>query len=392
VIRDAVARYASRFHRTLGPRAAVASPLGAWLLLALVGPSAEGADRAVLADVLGCDPGDAFAAAAQLLAHPHAEVVLGAAVWHDPDHETARLLALVGRLAPPADAGPIPSQAAADAWARERTGGLIERFPLKVERPPPPVLLLATALATKVTWRQPFEVVAADAAVLPAGDGFAGRALLRDPGAAAWQGFVDTAAGRVTAFVVSSQDRLLVASVAGGPAAEPAHLLDAAQQIAMGVAAGTPPPRVSLFDLPLGDGPAWRVSEQIVAADEGTERYETLLPAWQVRAEHELTARPDLGFPAAGAALIALLPRDGDYRAAARQSAIARYGRDGFEAAAVTTLGVRAVSFRVIEERPVRTARVEFTRPHAVVAVTGGSGAWAAMPVFAAWVDRGADA
>ena len=46
-----------------------------------------------------------------------------------------------------------------DAWARDHTYGLIERFPLTVT--PETVVMLATALATKVSWRLPFDAVPA---------------------------------------------------------------------------------------------------------------------------------------------------------------------------------------------------------------------------------------
>ncbi|MBM0258971.1 hypothetical protein JNW89_21570, partial [Micromonospora sp. 4G55] len=40
-----LARYAARLHAGAGDRHHVASPLGAWLLLALAAPAATGADR-----------------------------------------------------------------------------------------------------------------------------------------------------------------------------------------------------------------------------------------------------------------------------------------------------------------------------------------------------------
>ena len=42
VLADAVAGYASRFHAAVGARHHVASPLGAWLLLALIGDAGDG--------------------------------------------------------------------------------------------------------------------------------------------------------------------------------------------------------------------------------------------------------------------------------------------------------------------------------------------------------------
>ena len=66
-----LARYARRFHSAAGRRHHVASPLGAWLLLALCAPAASGAARDVLAGTLGCDVADAADLAAALLAAPH---------------------------------------------------------------------------------------------------------------------------------------------------------------------------------------------------------------------------------------------------------------------------------------------------------------------------------
>ncbi len=62
------------------------------------------------------------------------------------------------------------------------------------------------------------------------------------------------------------------------------------------------------------------------------ERVVAVLPAWSAHSDHELDADA-LGFPAAAEALIALLP-PGRYDFAAKQSALARYSRTGFEAAA----------------------------------------------------------
>lgn len=381
MIRDAVARYATRFHRLLAGTHGVASPFGAWLLLALVAPAAEGSVREQLVDTLGCEADEAFASAVTLLRHPHAELALGSAIWHSPDVATERLSALIRRLAPPADTGPIPSQPEADAWARRHTLGLIEAFPLPLD--PSVVLLLATAIATKVSWEVPFDVVPAAEATLPADDGFAVSSLLRDTGAAAWEGFAETDAGLLAAFTARSARGLLVTSAVGDPDTDPAAILDATQQLAVAIAAGAAPHPASMFDLPLGDGPAWRITEAWTEKP-GRERYEILLPAWQAESDHVLLAVPELGFGPAAAALAGLLP-DGRYDAAAKQRAMARYTREGFEAAAVTGMMVRT-SIGVGSEHPVRTARIEFTRPHAVVAVTEGDGDWAGLPVFSAWV------
>jgi hypothetical protein len=385
-IRDAVAQYATRFHRLFDGTHGVASPFGAWLLLALVAPAADRKARGDFAGLLGCEVDDAFEAATRMLAHPHAELVLGAAVWNDPRVETAPLLDFLRTLAAHAEGGPIPSQAEADAWARQRTLGLIERFPVDLDRGDPVVLLLATAIAARVSWQVPFNVIDPSASVLPAAPGFSGVPLLRDAGAAAWSGIVATDAGLLAGYTARSADGLLVTSAVGAAGAAPAAVLDATQRIACAVAARRPPPTVSLFDLELGDHEAWRITERTTTYVGLPERYDVVLPAWQAVSNHDLT-RADLGFPAAGAMLVDLLPpRSSDYAVEARQSAMARYTRAGFEAAAVTALAARLTSAPRTEDGPVRTARVEFTRPHAAVATTDGDGDWDGLPVFSAWV------
>ena len=381
MIRDAVAQYATRFHRMLGGTHGVASPFGAWLLLALVAPAATGTRRSTLAEVLGCDPDEAFVAASRMLHEPHAELVLGAAAWHDPRYETEPLLDFLRRLAAHADSGPIPSQAEADAWADERTLGLIERFPLSIDASV--VLLLATAIAAKVSWYAPFLLAPADSVLLPADPGFGHKPLLRDPGTRAWCGFVQTDVGLLAGYVAPSTDGLYVTSAIGEPGADPTAVLDATVRLACGVAGGPRPEPISLYELPLGDGPSWRITEETASFLGSPERYEFLLPAWEATSDHKLLDG-ELGFQQAGGALIELLPSDG-YDLEARQSAMARYSREGFEAAAVTGLAVRMAAHSP-HEGPVRTARVEFTRPHAVVAATRGDDEWDGLPVFSAWI------
>jgi hypothetical protein len=156
--------------------------------------------------------------------------------------------------------------------------------------------------------------------------------------------------------------------------------------------------RRSLFDLPLGDGPLWSVSETTAPIKSGAareERCSAVLPAWTARTEYDL-GDPELGFAAAARALAP------DDPWVARQAAMARYTRVGFEAAAVTALAV-ALAMHVPRTGLVRTAELRFGHPFAVVAVTAdrpGPGRparqdpspWSGLPVFSAWVAQPEDA
>ncbi|MEV1146143.1 hypothetical protein AB0I76_21080, partial [Micromonospora sp. NPDC049799] len=178
-LRPPLARYAERLHATLGDRHHVASPLGAWLLLALSGPAATAGIRDDLESVLGMDVDAAAATARTLLDDPHPLVGAASGVWHRPGSDTRRLDDWSAGLPRRTAIGPLPDGSALDAWAREHSLGLVERFPITIR--PDTLLVLASALATRISWADPFTVTEADA--LGAGNRWAGtlRWVLRTP-------------------------------------------------------------------------------------------------------------------------------------------------------------------------------------------------------------------
>ena len=150
-LRTPLASYAARLHAGAGEGHHVASPLGAWLLAALCAPVAAGTDAAdELSAALGADPETARGWAAALLDSPHDAVPVGGGPV-DPRRPMAR--AAAGRRR---DRRPARPGVAGHAWADRHTLGLIKRFPVSVG--PDVVLLLATALATKVSWHVPFDL------------------------------------------------------------------------------------------------------------------------------------------------------------------------------------------------------------------------------------------
>ncbi|MET8525238.1 hypothetical protein [Micromonospora sp. NPDC005172] len=400
--------YAERLHATIGDRHHVASPLGAWLLLAVTAattgagqatdsdPAAGPATAAEgLAAALGTDLASAAKVAHALLDAPHPLVTSATALWLRTRHlvdEPARW-----RAALPAttEVGTLPDQAGLDAWAREHTDGLIETFPLKVS--PDVVFSLASALATRISWAEPFDV--ADARALGPDSSWTGlRQVLRSPDHGHRGAIVATeGSGDVIVHVARAQASegagLVVLSVAAARHVPAADVLATAYRLSAGAADGAQPAgRRSLFDLPLGETSLWTLREERVrtrARDGREERHQALLPCWSARSDHDLTAE-SLGFPAAAATLARALdqPVQGFE---ARQVAMARYGRYGFEAAAVTGM------FGTVSLPPegvARTAELRFGHPYAVVAVAtdsradGTSGPWHGVPVFSAWVSE----
>src|SRR5690349_2037564 len=386
---DALTAYAGRFHAAVGARHHVASPLGAWLLLALVaaadgtdagaagagrgaaapgagGTAGAGADEAAasLAEALGMPAADAARHARELLDHPHPAVAAATAAWtRDAPPAAARWLA---GLPASVELGPVPSQGDADAWARQHTLGMIDRFPLTLD--PAVRCVLANALATRISWTHPFTTASSAAfrsawrervaTVLRTPARGHACAIARHPGA-----------GEIGVHRAHAEG-LAVTSVIAAPHVPADAVLAAAHD-----AARDRVDHLALADLPLGDGAAWTVAESRGTGD----RVSAVLPAWSATSEHDLRA-PSFGF--AGAA--AVLGRLFDAPAwNATQAATARYHREGFEAAAVTAVAVR-MSFRPPGMR--REAELRFDHPYAVVATATGDGPWAGLPVFSAWV------
>ena len=385
-----VASYAQRLHATAGARHHVASPLGAWLLLALCATASEGQSREILNASLGCGPADAAELAGALLASQNPVVPAAAAAWHRGEL-TGTAQRWQAGLPPDVESGPLPGQAAVDDWARRHTFGLIEGLPLQ---PGPPLrLLVATVLATRVSWAKPFDL-ASGSALGPLSPWAGGlRQVLRTPDDDSHDQFIAStaAAGDVAMHTAwASGGGLSVTSVAAAPDVPPGQVLAAAYELAPAVVSRRGVSRRSLFDLPLGDGPLWSIAERHGAVKSASGREEhctAVLPAWSARSELDLAA-PGLGFDAAMAALAPGDPWQ------AGQAAMARYTRVGFEAAAAS-FAAASMAMQVPRKGIVRTAELRFGHPYAVVAVAAdwaGHGPWHGLPVFSAWVAKPQDA
>jgi hypothetical protein len=406
-----LAQYARRLHAACGEQHHVASPLGAWLLLAVAGPAAAGDDREALTGVLGCDVDTAARLAAGLLARPHPLVASAAAVWTRPDAPLGpEFHDWQAGLPDVVETGDLPGQAGLDAWASEHTFGLIDRFPITITRET--YLILATALATRVSWQTPFDLT-------PAAELGSDSAWAREPGQVlrtphSGRGHaqfiaITPEAGDVVVHLALARDGLLVASVAADDGVAYGDVLAIAQRIACACAVSdaglsgrgeiaAKVPRRRLADLPLGEAPLWRISEER-SASSSQDLCTAVLPAWSAENTLALGA-PELGFAAAAHALAGPDPWE------AAQSAMARFTRTGFEAAAVTTLAVATMAMPLTKTR--RVAELRFAHPYAVVAVAidpelshrdlgpewrpQPASPWHGVPVFSAWVAQPEDA
>lgn len=397
---DLVAAYALRLHAAAGERHHVVSPLGAWLLLALAAPLTSGSGRERLERVLGCDADTARRAADELLESPHPVLALAFASWHRGD-VGAGLDVWHRELPPCATTGPMPTQAEADAWARERTRAQIEAMPVAIDADSR--LLLATAVATEVQWERAFDLVPAAELGGPWATRV-NRVMRRHRGGSVHVVAHTEAAGFVGVSCESGRGGLDVVSVIAAPEVQAARVIAAAYEVAASFARlPSTAAFVSAFDLPV-TGHAWVVRERVLEDSWGRERIErseVTIPAWTAQTRLKgLSAAPGTGFAEIVEGILRHLPPDprGD-GADVTQAARARFDTNGFSAAALTILRVAMMKrlpprCRAIE----RTVEVRFDRPFAVVAATNTCGlsrrrgaAFDGLPAFGAWVTEPAE-
>ncbi len=385
---ELVRGYAERFDTAFSDGShSVGSPLGAWLLLALVAPAATGADRAQLEAVLGTDADDASARASELLRSPHPAVASAVALWYRNELLVPEFAEWARTLPAMVETGEVPSQEAADGWASHVTDGLIERFPLELDTDI--VILFANVLATRVEWATVFEVVNGAALGAPWGERV--HKVLYAPPEHTLLIATTERAGDIAVHAASSRDGLLVVSAIADPATPAADVRAAAHELGGALASSSRVDVRSLFDLPLGDGHAWSIAERQVTPDDEDgepvrEIYTGLVPAWTATGDLDLLSHGALGFPAACQSLGAFCRGPVLYEA--KQVAVARFDRRGFEASAITSMAVRLSSPPPGPTVAQRAATLRFNRPYAVVAVAldSGGGPWNGVPVFSGWV------
>ncbi|MBC9726961.1 serpin family protein [Streptomyces sp. TRM68367] len=350
----------------------VFSAAGVWPLLALLADGAAGAARAELTEAVGLpggrSGGQSGAAARELLAALDSARGLDAALglW------TKRTLELREAWAAglPADAhGVLTGDVAADrealdAWAAKRTGGLIERMPVRLTKDTE--LVLASALALRTRWLRPFHEVPWQPADGPWRDrvlrGLRRRSALLDRVAVA-----DTPHGQVTELKVLGDNAVDVHLLLGEEEMTPGQVLGAGVDLLAGSHPVVPGPQ-----LPCGDaGPGLRVVEvSSMRPDPPTLDVRTV--AYDVAADHDLLRQPELfGLTSASQAITGHFPGIAAFPLfieSARQSALARFGARGFEAAAVTVFPAAGAG---IPELRYRTTVVEatFGRPFGFLAL-----------------------
>ncbi|MFG2973042.1 serpin family protein [Streptomyces sp. NPDC048331] len=370
---------------------------GVWPLLALLADGAGGPARAELAEALDI-PAEAAAGAARELLAALADVRgLRAATGLWARTEVPLDEVWSAKLPPDArgtlSGVPGTDAKVLDAWAAERTGGLIERVP--VSWPEDTRLVLASALALRVRWTEPFQ----EAPVAVAEGPWARRPLRRLSRTTRAPDEVRVAhgpAGAVTVLEVAGTEDVDVHLLLGEPGTPSGPVLETGLAAVTGAV-----PSLPVGELPDGT-PGPGLTTRTVDAPFPVDLLQVRTVAFSLFAEHDLldhaplfgldTARDENfeHFPGISSEPLAV--------GSARQSAMARFHATGYEAAAVTAVAARPGGGAPPRVRHrVRRAEVRFDRPFGFVAVHRDSrlvlaAGWVTDPDPAVEADRSADA
>jgi hypothetical protein len=386
------------------PGNSVSSALGIWLLLAATATAASGAELDALEKALGCPAPQAADLLARFLDAPPAALHSAIALWVRSADRTTPLVEWSASLPAAVERGPIPSQAAADAWINRHSRGLIGQFPIGLSDRDR--VVLASVLATKVSWERPLRVVPASdylRASSPWRDQVAQVLLDELPSRLTMLASTD-AAGVVAVHFAQAVADLGVMCVAADPSVDRRLVIEAGYELARRCRSDALSfARCSLFDLPVGEGHSWEITEREMPGWRDGERSEEIehavLAEWRSECGLDLAASARFGGGAALLALFGLIgPSPEGDGADAIQSAAASYTSTGFEAVDASFLRMRAGSL----ESPMhvglqRRAKLYLDHPYAAIALAGHSSDFSrfraghtdlfCLPMFSAWIE-----
>lgn len=362
---EAVTDLSTRWAERLPGGSTAFSGLGVWPLLAILATAADEPGRAELAAAAGIEPDHGSRQARELIETLDGSADLHAAlgIWVADDLKLAESF---GDVLPPALRGTLTHDAARDkamldGWVREHTDGLIDQMPLTVT--PDLVLALASALSLRTTWTRPFA------------QDDQGRLSRTDFDLSVVSLYDD-----LTTITVAGTEDVDVRLGLGTPDARAgqvvARLLDPQ---------GTPADGAAVLER-AEPGTEVRPGLTVVKSSARRPDIELMLPAFEVRADHDLMDNADLF------GLEAVSRRPGETGhfsrlsperlevSQARQTVFARFFASGFEAAAVTAVGMVRMAMATPENKRLR---VVLDRPFAFAAIHRPTG----LPIVSGWIE-----
>lgn len=367
-LQETISAYSGIFHKEYKNDHHIVSPLGAWMLLALL---AQGSDEksdplAPLAkQALGVTVQQSGSLLKELLSSEHPAVFSAIKAWLEPGSLSSDA-SLLGWQQEVKDYCPIdvkvPTKDELDSWVKDKSLDLIQEFPVSID-PSWFKGLFATVIATDVEWEVPLDVIK-DKELAKHWDA---TDFLMDNNSNHTFIHRDAEHGLFGVHYAKAKKGLTVYSVIAFSDIPANITLEVAHKIGAGEIS-----KVSLSDLESND---FLKIKEFKTSDNIRERFQSILPAWEFNGNHDLSAVPECGLSAAAARLGEV----GDIR----QVVVADYSDKGFKAAALT-YAIVGRAFVPATKKALH-ADLQFIKPYAVVAFATDDKAdsiWNNLPVF----------
>lgn len=397
-----IEQYSEQYHQSLTNEVNnetnfISSPLGAWLLIALVsGANKKGyttEEQTKLESILHTTIEEAYTLATNLLKSENPEIAVAAGAWVNENTLTENQNNDWFESFDNNEAFEykkyLPTQEELNLWTKEKTLGIINEFPTRVT--PYLELIVATAIATKITWGTVFDVVK------NTNTEFTTQNVLRAP-VSHFQRLVKNDAGDIFGVHASPSNKhgVTVVSVIGNENMSRQTLLKEAHKIAREYTTNYSNLNViNPLEIELS-GNFWETTSHIRTGYNIPDfTYRTTLPAWEAESNLNLNAE-NLGLNAAARNLAQSINAD---ELAFIQVAKAKFDTNGFEAAAVTAMLMGSVSIPQRVTKKVHSVTIDFNKPYAVIAIATHikryrsdvttfepQAEWRGIPLFSAFV------
>jgi hypothetical protein len=367
-MQETISTYSKLFHKEYKNDHHIVSPLGAWMLLALLAQGSGDDSRPlnpIAKQALGVTVEKSGRLLKELLSSDHPAVFSAIKAWLAPDassDETLRRWHQDVTDYCPVDVK-VPNKEELNSWVKEKSLELIEEFPVDID----PELfkgLFATVIATDVEWEVPLKIIQ-DNELSKHWDT---SDFLLDNNSNHTFIHRDAEHGLFGVHYAKAKKGLTVYSVIAFNDTPEDITLEVAHKIGAGHYT-----KVSLSELESND---FLKIKEFNSYDGIRERFQSILPAWEFSGEHDLSKIPESGLNAAAGRLGEV----GDIR----QVVVADYSDKGFKAAALTyALVGRSAAF--VPATKALHADLQFTKPYAVVAFATDNNAesiWNNLPVF----------
>lgn len=340
------------------------SSLGVWALMAYLSHAYEGTLPANVEDMLGMAKGDALTVLDTLREEKPEALSFALGAWAERTTES------VGKFLE--RAGGVqrkPNQDDLDAWTKDKTLGIFEKFPEDIT--PEVKAVVTSVVATDITWKTEFKRTGKTElarlwdveSVLTTGIedlSHSGVSFFKDDQSRYISFCKDSDDGSISVYsVIALDDNRNLSAVATQYAADTAPFEKISPQQAV------------------DDAVFCVMTEKYMSKDE----IQVSLPAWEVSANADLTSL----FPEFDAISKELDP---ELFSSVKQFVKASYFREGFKAAAVTSMMLRATSIGFQNRHKVYA--LEFSKPYAVCAVAN-MGSFR-LPLFSFEVNSAKDA